>query len=115
MTGKNEHCGFSNHGYIYIPDHAILENFDNFIIWKTGDYIITAMINIEVLDNAGLVYKKNDVDDLVRCLQAVSDRPQDYAGLAAAALDRARTQYSWANVIQKYEQLFIRLVANSKR
>jgi glycosyltransferase involved in cell wall biosynthesis len=70
--------------------------------------------NIEVLDNAGLVYKKNDVDDLARCLQAVSDRPQDYAGLAAAALDRAQTQYSWANVIQKYEQLFIRLVAESK-
>jgi glycosyltransferase involved in cell wall biosynthesis len=70
--------------------------------------------NIEVLAGAGLVYKKNDVADLTRCLQEVADRPQDYAGFATAALERVRAQYSWDSVIERYEQLFIRLAKGDK-
>jgi glycosyltransferase involved in cell wall biosynthesis len=66
--------------------------------------------NIEVLDNAGIVYKKNNMDDLARCLQAVEDRPQYFAELATAALQRAQQHYSWNSVIQKYERLFNQLV-----
>ncbi len=69
--------------------------------------------NIEVLDGAGIVYKKNDLKDLTRCLQAVADRPHYFTELASAALDRARTHYSWDSVIQKYEQLFNRIVTGS--
>ena len=62
--------------------------------------------NIEVLDSAGIAYRKNNVDDMIRCLQDVADYPEKYSGLKAAALERARTTYSWDNVISSYEQLF---------
>jgi glycosyltransferase involved in cell wall biosynthesis len=65
--------------------------------------------NVEVLGGAGLLYQKNNLNDLVRCLQSVADRPQDWEKHKAAALDRARTQYSWDAVIQQYERLFDRL------
>jgi glycosyltransferase involved in cell wall biosynthesis len=66
--------------------------------------------NTEVLDNAGLVYQKNDVSDLARCMQEVSDHPEKYEALKAAALDRARVSYSWDSVIEQYEDLFNRLI-----
>jgi glycosyltransferase involved in cell wall biosynthesis len=50
------------------------------------------------------------MDDLARCLQAVEDRPQYFAELATAALQRAQQHYSWNSVIQKYERLFNQLV-----
>jgi glycosyltransferase involved in cell wall biosynthesis len=62
--------------------------------------------NSEVLDTAGLIYRRNDIDDLVRCLQNVADHPEKYAGLKAAAVARARTVYSWDAVIDRYEQIF---------
>jgi glycosyltransferase involved in cell wall biosynthesis len=65
--------------------------------------------NSEVLGGAGLVYKKNDVEDLARCLQEVEDHCEKYAGLKAAALNRAREAYSWDAVIQRYERLFLGL------
>jgi glycosyltransferase involved in cell wall biosynthesis len=70
--------------------------------------------NVEVLGGAGLVYQKNDLNDLARCLQAVADRPQDCAGYKAAALERARTRYSWDAVIRQYEQLFVQLNSGTR-
>jgi glycosyltransferase involved in cell wall biosynthesis len=69
--------------------------------------------NREVLQNAGLIYSRNDVDDLARCLQEVEDYPGRYAGLKTAALERARTAYSWDTVISRYEQLFIKLTGRA--
>ncbi len=66
--------------------------------------------NAEVLSNAGILYRMNDVEDLARCLQEVEDRPAAYAPLQQAALDRARTAYSWENVVTQYEQLFKKLL-----
>jgi glycosyltransferase involved in cell wall biosynthesis len=62
--------------------------------------------NSEVLSGAGLIYRRNDVDDLVHCLQEVEDFPEKYSGLKTAALERARTVYSWDAAISRYEQLF---------
>ncbi len=69
--------------------------------------------NAEVLGNAGLFYRKNSVDNLVQCLQAVEDVPEKYADLKTAALERARSLYSWDSVVDRYEQLFINLVDSS--
>jgi glycosyltransferase involved in cell wall biosynthesis len=66
--------------------------------------------NAETLGGAGLLYGKNDRDDLARRLQETVDQPEAYAGLREAALDRARSVYSWENVIDQYEQLFLRMV-----
>jgi glycosyltransferase involved in cell wall biosynthesis len=62
--------------------------------------------NSEVLDAAGLIYRKNDIEDLTRCLQDVADHPEKHAHLKIAALERARTLYSWESVIDRYERLF---------
>lgn len=66
--------------------------------------------NTEVLGSAGILYRKNDVEDLARCLQDVVDFPEKYAALKRAALERARTKYSWEDVVTRYERLFARLV-----
>lgn len=70
--------------------------------------------NSEVLGNAGILYRKNDVEDLARCVQEVADHPERYAKLKAAARERARTIYSWEGVIDRYEQLFVQLTRNEK-
>jgi glycosyltransferase involved in cell wall biosynthesis len=71
--------------------------------------------NSEVLGGAGLIYRKNDVLDLSRCLQEVADCPEKYAGLKAAALERARTAYSWESVVHQYEQLFTQLASRRRK
>jgi glycosyltransferase involved in cell wall biosynthesis len=66
--------------------------------------------NAEALDAAGLLYQKNDMEDLFRCMQDVADYPEKHAGLKAAAIERARTVYSWDTVIDRYEQIIKELV-----
>jgi glycosyltransferase involved in cell wall biosynthesis len=62
--------------------------------------------NMEVVGDAGIVYRKNSSEDLARCLQEIVDQPEKYSGLRQAALERARVSYSWESVIRRYEQLF---------
>jgi len=71
--------------------------------------------NAEVLGNAGLFYRRNNVDSLVQCLQAVEDCPEKYADFKTAALERARSVYSWDAVINRYEQLFLQLAKRTKQ
>jgi glycosyltransferase involved in cell wall biosynthesis len=65
--------------------------------------------NSEVLQDAGLLYQKNDVLDLTRCLQEVADHPEKYSELKIAAIQRARAAYSWDSIIRQYEQLFVKI------
>ena len=69
--------------------------------------------NIEVVDSAGVVYRKNDADDLTFRLQDIVDCPARYEPLRQAALQRAMTAYSWDDVVSRYEELFLSL-AKSK-
>ena len=69
--------------------------------------------NAEVLENTGILYRRNHIDSLVKCLQAVEDCPEKYADFKTAALERARSIYSWDAVIDRYEQLFMKLVKRS--
>ena len=69
--------------------------------------------NAEVLGNAGLLYPKNQVESLAHYLQEVEDDPDKYAGFRAAALERARSVYSWDAVINRYAQLFLNLAGRS--
>ncbi len=69
--------------------------------------------NLEVLDQAGLVYRKNDADDLARTLHEVIDRPAAHDHLRKAALERARAEYSWDDIVTRYERLFTSLISRS--
>ncbi len=66
--------------------------------------------NMETLGDGGLVYSKNDVADLARCLQAVADDPEGHAHLKKAALERVTLEYGWENIVSRYERLFERVV-----
>jgi glycosyltransferase involved in cell wall biosynthesis len=66
--------------------------------------------NREVLGNAGISYRENDIKDLARRMQEVVDCPEKYAALKRAALERAHSAYSWEAVVAEYERLFVRLV-----
>jgi glycosyltransferase involved in cell wall biosynthesis len=66
--------------------------------------------NREVIENAGVLYAKNDAASLQECLQDIADHPEKYEKLKSAASDRIRTDYSWGSVIEQYERLFLRMV-----
>ncbi len=66
--------------------------------------------NEEVLGNGGLLYRKNDAEDLARLLQVAVDRPAGHECLRQAAFERARSAYCWDDIVTRYEQLFAALV-----
>jgi glycosyltransferase involved in cell wall biosynthesis len=66
--------------------------------------------NGEVLGNTGILYKKNDIDDLTRILQHIEDEPGSYEPLRRMARERILENYTWPRVVTRYEQLFADLV-----
>lgn len=68
--------------------------------------------NAEVLGGCGVLYRVNDVGDLARRLQEISDRPETFESLKTAALDRACAHYSWERVVDEYERLFFRMAGH---
>jgi len=71
--------------------------------------------NIEVLGDAGLTYRKNDLEHLISRLQWVVDNPHELARYKEAAARRIREHYSWDAIADAYERLFLQLVATSAR
>ncbi len=65
--------------------------------------------NEEVLGGAGLLYRRNDDEDLARRLQSVEDTPEEFASLRQQAQERARTDYAWDGVVDAYERLLASL------
>jgi glycosyltransferase involved in cell wall biosynthesis len=66
--------------------------------------------NSETVGSTGILYRKNDVEDLAQRLQEIEDHPDDFSELRRAASNRARLTYSWENVVNQYEELFLKLV-----
>lgn len=66
--------------------------------------------NIEVLGGTGLIYEKNNREDLARLLQEIADNPEQWQHFRAEALSRAKSLYSWEDVVTQYERLFQSLV-----
>jgi glycosyltransferase involved in cell wall biosynthesis len=66
--------------------------------------------NIEVVGEAGLVYKKNDVASLGDKLQFLIDHEEICASYGQKAQERARQKYSWEMVVDAYENLFLETV-----
>jgi glycosyltransferase involved in cell wall biosynthesis len=69
--------------------------------------------NEEVLGGTGVLYRRNDVGDLARLMETVSNHPERYESLGQAARERARVGYSWNAVVGEYEKLFRRLVEHT--
>ena len=71
--------------------------------------------NAEVLAEAGILYRKNDDEDLARILQEINDDPGQHLPLKLAARARVQAEYSWHDVVIRYEQLFAGLAPNVRR
>lgn len=77
-----------------------------------GNYIIAngTPENIEVLGDAGVIYKKNDYQDLSSKLQDILDNPEKRISYKEKAVQRARERYSWDDITDRYESLFSALL-----
>ena len=65
--------------------------------------------NIEVLAETGLMYKKNNVEDLREKIQFIIDNPQIVTQFGEKAQERVRENYSWETITNQYEKLFLSL------
>jgi glycosyltransferase involved in cell wall biosynthesis len=62
--------------------------------------------NIEVLGKCGLIYKRNDVEDLREKIRYVLNNPQIIHEYGERAQKRIGQQYNWDSIAHSYETLF---------
>jgi len=65
--------------------------------------------NIEVVGDAAIIYKMNDVEDLSLKLQEILDDEERRRVYKERARARAEKQYNWEDVTTRYEKLFKRM------
>lgn len=65
--------------------------------------------NIEVVGNAGIIYKKNDIEDLREKIEYVIRNPEVIRMYGEKARKRIKANYSWDTVTDKYESLFLKM------
>jgi len=70
--------------------------------------------NIEVVDDCGIIYKKNDVDELASKINYVINNPNVVVEYGKKAVERIREYYSWDYVTREYERLFLSLLQKKK-
>jgi glycosyltransferase involved in cell wall biosynthesis len=71
--------------------------------------------NLEVVGDCGIIYKKNNVDDLSRKINYVIDNPGVVEEYGAKAMGRIRKYYSWDYVTREYEKLFLSLLQKKRK
>ncbi len=108
---------FQSHAYCYIhatevggTHPALIEamGFGNCVIVNGTEE------NIEVVGDAGLIYKKNDINDLKEKIQYIISNPNTIKIYSGKALERVKQNYSWDVVTNKYEELFLSLIRYRK-
>jgi glycosyltransferase involved in cell wall biosynthesis len=62
--------------------------------------------NLEVLGDAGLFYRVNEVDDLTQCFGRILSDPGLVSRFRRSAADRAKQKYRWEEIAERYAQLF---------
>lgn len=66
--------------------------------------------NIEVLADSGLIYKKNDIQDLKEKMEYVLNNPEKIKEYGQKAKERVKNNYTWDAVTDKYEKLFNKMI-----
>ncbi|MBA7696184.1 hypothetical protein ES703_104827 [subsurface metagenome] len=67
--------------------------------------------NEEVINDAGIIYKKNDVEDLREKIEYVIKNPEVIRIYGEKAKERIKANYSWDTMTDKYENLFLELTS----
>lgn len=70
--------------------------------------------NREVVGDAGLIYRQNDVDDLRDKIQYVIDHEKRIANFRQRARRRVENNYSWDSISEKYSDLFKKLLTKQE-
>lgn len=71
--------------------------------------------NIEVLSDTGIIYKKNDVEELKRKIQYVIDNPYTTIKLRKKAQEKIEKEYKWDAIVNRYERLFFNLLGSADK
>jgi glycosyltransferase involved in cell wall biosynthesis len=71
--------------------------------------------NVEVVGDCGIIYKKNDVDDLIGKINYVIDNPDIVKEYGSKAVERIKKYYSWDYVTEEYEKLFLGLLREENK
>ena len=67
--------------------------------------------NMEVVGKAGIIYKKNDIEDLREKIEYVIRNPEVIRMYGEKARKRIKANYSWDAVADKYEDLFLKMAS----
>ena len=70
--------------------------------------------NVETLGDCGLIYKKNDLNDLIEKINFVINNSEIIEKFSELAKDRAIENYSWDAVTSEYEKLFLNVLNGEK-
>lgn len=68
----------------------------------------------EVLDDAGIFFKVDDIDDFAQKMQFLLDHPEVIETYRKKARTRAEKHYSWDAVTRDYERLFLKMLRRSQ-
>jgi len=107
---------FQSHAFAYIMAMEVGGTHPSLLdALGSGNCVIAngAPENIEVVNDAGLIYRKNDINDLVRLLRLVLADPILVEQYRQKAKERIRQSYSWEAVTEAYETLFRRVLAKT--
>lgn len=67
--------------------------------------------NREVINGAGIIYERNNVNDLAEKIKYLIQNPQDKIKYGKLAQERVKQNYSWDVVTDKYEDLFLKIIS----
>jgi glycosyltransferase involved in cell wall biosynthesis len=70
--------------------------------------------NGEVVGNSGIIYLKNNVDDLAAKLRNTVDNAPLAEDYGEKAQLRAEQRYSWETIVEKYERLFEKMLKKGR-
>lgn len=101
---------FQSHAYLYIQATEVGGTHPALVeAMAFGNCVVVngTPENVEVIGDAGLVYKKNDVESLRDKLQYLVDHKDICSSFGKKAQQRAKEKYSWEMVVDEYENLFL--------
>jgi glycosyltransferase involved in cell wall biosynthesis len=108
---------FQSHAYCYVQATEVGGTHPALVeamAFGNGVVVNGTPENIEVVGDAGLVYKKNDVESLRDKLQYLVDHEDICSSFGQKAQERAREKYSWGMVVDAYERLFLEVLRKSR-
>ncbi|MEO6269934.1 MAG: glycosyltransferase, partial [Lautropia sp.] len=108
VYGTKTHA-LMKHAYAYIQPSDV-EGLSPVILENMGlrTPIICSDIqeNRYVVGNSGKLFRKSDIDDLLRVLQWSVDHPEELAAMGEEGYQRASSLFSWDNVTREHVRVF---------